>query len=264
MRILFIGDIISKPGRKVLKEHLPQIIEERGVDLCIGNVENSAGIFGITQKVVDEIKESGIDIMTSGNHIWDKREGVRLLDERNDILRPANYPPGAPGKGLLITEVKGVEIAVLNLQGRTFMIPIDCPFRKADEILGGISSDVLIRVVDFHAEATSEKIAFGYYLDGRVSAVIGTHTHVQTADERILPGGTAYITDVGMTGPVDSVIGVKKEQILKRFLTGMPERMSVASGSRMINAVIVDVNEKSGKAEGIERLKLVFEDKEES
>jgi len=264
MRILFIGDIISKPGRKVLKEHLPQIIEERGVDLCIGNVENSAGIFGITQKVVDEIKESGIDIMTSGNHIWDKREGVRLLDERNDILRPANYPPGAPGKGLLITEVKGVEIAVLNLQGRTFMIPIDCPFRKADEILGGISSDVLIRVVDFHAEATSEKIAFGYYLDGRVSAVIGTHTHVQTADERILPGGTAYITDVGMTGPADSVIGVKKEQILKRFLTGMPERMSVASGSRMINAVIVDVNEKSGKAEGIKRLKLVFEDKEES
>jgi len=264
MRILFIGDIVSKPGRKVLREHLPQIIGERGVDLCIGNVENSAGIFGITQKVVDEIKESGIDIMTSGNHIWDKREGVRLLDERNDILRPANYPPGAPGKGFLIKEVKGVGIAVLNLQGRTFMTPIDCPFRKADEILGEISSEVLVRIVDFHAEATSEKIAFGYYLDGRVSAVIGTHTHVQTADERILPGGTAYITDVGMTGPVDSVIGVKKEQILRRFITGIPERMSVASGSRMINAVIVDVNEGSGKAERIERLRPVFEDKEES
>jgi len=263
MNILFIGDVISRPGRKALKKNLQEIRAGENIDVCVANVENAAGIFGVTARVINEILDSGVDVMTSGNHIWDKKEGVTLLEERDDLLRPANYPPGVPGKGMTIKSFNDIPVAILNLQGRTFMAPIDCPFRVADKLIDEIPEDVRVRIVDFHAEATSEKIAFGYYLDGRVSAVIGTHTHVQTADEKVLPGGTAYITDAGMTGPIESVIGVKSEQILKRFLTGIPCRMNVASGQSMINGVVVNVDENTGKAIGIKRLNLKVSEEEE-
>jgi len=260
MRILFIGDIISKSGRKALKEGLYDLRSSRDIDLVIGNVENAAGIFGITDKVIKEIKSAGVDVMTSGNHVWDKREGIALLDTRDDIIRPANYPPMVPGKGFTIKEYNGIRVAVINIQGRIFMTPIDCPFRAMDDVLKTIPRDTVVRIVDFHAEATSEKIAMGYYLDGRVSAVIGTHTHVQTADERILSLGTAYLTDAGMTGPIDSVIGVKKEQIIDKFITGIPTRMNVAHGDSMINGVMIDVDDNTGKAHAIERIHIEIRD----
>lgn len=254
MRLLFLGDIIARPGRKILKSLLPELKDRLGADLCIGNVENAAGIFGITEKVINEISESGVDMMTSGNHIWDKREGISLLESRNDLLRPANYPPGLPGRGLIIKEVSGIEVAIINLQGRTFMIPIDCPFRRADALLAEIAPSVKAIVVDFHAEATSEKLAMGFYLDGRVSAVIGTHTHVPTADERILPEGTGFITDVGMVGSSDSVIGVKKEQVINRYLYGIPQRFNAASEKPYINGVFIDIDEMTGQTREIRRI----------
>ena len=263
MRILFLGDIISKAGRKALAGELQGLRRRLAVDLCIGNVENAAGIFGVTPKVVDEIVSSGVDIMTSGNHIWDKREGVELLDSRDDIVRPANYPPGVPGKGFIVREIAGTPVSVINLQGRTFMIPIDCPFRCADAILSEIPRGVKIVLVDFHAEATSEKQALGAYLDGRVSAVVGTHTHVQTADERVLPNGTAFITDVGMVGPVDSVIGVRKEQIIERFMRALPVRFEVASGTVCIAGLLVDVDEATGRAREVRRVREEIEIHEE-
>jgi metallophosphoesterase (TIGR00282 family) len=253
MRVLFLGDIISRVGRRIISDNLAAFKERLSVDFCIGNVENAAGLFGITGKVVNEISNGGVDIMTSGNHVWDKREGIPLLDERNDLLRPANFPPGVPGRGYLVTAVGGAGVAVINLQGRIFMNPIDCPFRTADEILSEIDPSVSIILVDFHAEATSEKLALAYYLDGRVSAVIGTHTHIQTADERILPSGTAYLTDVGMTGPFDSIIGVKKEQVINRFLSGLPARFEVAHDRPCLDAVLVDVDEATGRALSVER-----------
>jgi metallophosphoesterase (TIGR00282 family) len=254
MKVLIIGDIISSVGRKALKTALPPIRERYGIDCCTANVENAAGIFGVTEKVIDEISSCGVDVMTSGNHIWDRHEGVELLDSRNDLLRPANYPPGLPGRGFTIRQAGSCRIAVINLQGRTFMTSIDCPFRRADEILSELPSDVKIILVDFHAEATSEKLAMGYYLDGRVSAVVGTHTHVQTADERIMEGGTAYITDVGMAGPFDSVIGVKKEQVIDRFLYGRTFRFEVAKSKPVIGALFVDIDEEGGRARYIERI----------
>ncbi|MDD4858161.1 MAG: TIGR00282 family metallophosphoesterase [Candidatus Krumholzibacteria bacterium] len=263
MRVLFIGDIISKVGRKALAGGLRGLRDRFSIDLCIGNVENAAGIFGVTQKVIDEITSSGVDIMTSGNHIWDKREGVALLDSRNDILRPANYPPGVSGKGFTVREIDRTPVSVINLQGRTFMIPIDCPFRSADAVLSEIPPGVKIILVDFHAEATSEKQALGAYLDGRVSAIVGTHTHVQTADERVLPNGTAFITDVGMVGSIDSVIGVKKEQVIERFVRGIPVRFEVASGAACISGLMVDVDEATGRAREVIRVQERIEIREE-
>ena len=245
---------MSRVGRRVVTSALPGLRKRLGVDLCIANVENAAGIFGVTQKVCEEISSSGVDVMTSGNHIWDRREGIPLLDTRDDLLRPANYPPGVPGQGYLIHELQGISVAVVNLQGRTFMTPIDCPFRTADEVLSRIPSETRIIIVDFHAEATSEKLALGFYLDGRVSAVVGTHTHIQTADERILEGGTAYITDVGMAGPFDSIIGVKKEQVIDRFLYGRPFRFEVANERPCLDALLIDIDEATGKAKQVSRI----------
>ncbi len=255
LNVLVLGDIISRVGRNSLKSKLSGLKKRLNVDICTANVENSAGMFGISEKVIDEISKSGVDVMTSGNHVWDKRAGIELLDLREDILRPANYPPGNPGHGYLITESRGVRIAVINLQGRTFMPTIDCPFRSADTILSEIPKDVRVRIVDFHAEATSEKVAMGYYLDGRVSVVAGTHTHVATADERILSGGTAFITDVGMVGASDSIIGVKKEQVIKRFLYALPVRFEVAYGNPRIEGLFVEIDDETGRASKVERIR---------
>jgi metallophosphoesterase (TIGR00282 family) len=259
MKALIIGDVMSRTGRRVITSALPELRKRLGVDICIANVENAAGIFGVTQKVCEEISSSGVDVMTSGNHIWDRREGIPLLDTRDDLLRPANYPPGVPGRGFVIHMVQDTPVAVVNLQGRTFMTPIDCPFRTADDVITRISSDVRIIIVDFHAEATSEKLALGFYLDGRVSVLAGTHTHVQTADERILGGGTAYITDVGMTGPFESIIGVKKEQVIDRFLYGRPFRFEVANESPCLEGLLVEIDEETGKAKQVTRVREEIE-----
>jgi metallophosphoesterase (TIGR00282 family) len=255
MRVLFLGDIIAKTGRRALQAGLPRLRGRLGADLCIANVENAAGIFGVTERVVNDIVAAGVDIMTSGNHVWDKREGVALLDRRTDILRPANYPPGVAGRGFVLREIALTPVAVMNLQGRTFMHAIDCPFRTADALLAEFPAAVRVILVDFHAEATSEKQALGLYLDGRVSAVVGTHTHVQTADERILPRGTAFMTDIGMVGPVDSIIGVRKEQVIDRFIKGIPVRFEVASGRSHIDGCLVDVDEATGRARSVERVR---------
>jgi metallophosphoesterase (TIGR00282 family) len=259
MKILFVGDIVASAGRAALKALLPRLRDRYKLDFVIVNGENAAGGFGITEKVGTEIFSMGADVITSGNHIWDKKEAVGYLAREHRVLRPANYPPGVPGTGSLVCTAGGGEkVAVLNFSGRVFMHNFDCPFRGIDlelERLEGVTRNI---IVDFHAEATSEKVAFGYYLDGRVSAVIGTHTHVQTADEKILPGGTAYITDVGMTGPSNSIIGVEKEQIINRFLNLMPTRFEAARGQAMFSAVVIEVNEKSGKASAIHRLQLTY------
>lgn len=254
MRVLIIGDVLSKTGRKALAEGLPALRERLGIDLCTANVENAAGMFGVTRQVVEEISRSGVDVMTSGNHIFDKREGMALLDERTDLLRPANYPPGVPGRGWMLGEAGGVPFCVMNLQGRTFMADIDCPFRTAERIVSEIPTDVKVRIIDFHAEATSEKLSLAYYLAGRVSAVAGSHTHIPTADERILPGGTAYQTDVGMAGPFDSVIGVRPEQVIERFLTGVPVRFQVGGDSACIEGLVVEIDEDTGEARRVERI----------
>lgn len=254
MNILVIGDVLSKVGRKALRDGLPALKARFRVDLCTANVENGAGMFGVNEKVVNEIKSYGVDVMTSGNHIWDKQEGVRLLDDRSDLLRPANYPPGVNGFGYLVTERDSRRICIINLQGRTFMPDIDCPFRKADKILASLPSDIKIIVVDFHAEATSEKLALGYYLDGRVSILAGTHTHIPTADERILPEGTAYQTDIGMTGPYSSVIGVKKEAVIERFLKGVNVRLQPGGDDPCIQGLFAEIDDETGKALKVERI----------
>jgi 2',3'-cyclic-nucleotide 2'-phosphodiesterase len=255
LKILFIGDIVGSPGRKIVHDRLADILAQREVDLCIANGENSASGFGITPRLAEELFASGIEVLTGGNHIWDRKEILDFFPHEPRLLRPANFPNGAPGKGLFIGRAKnGVGFAVLNLQGRTFMTPLDDPFRAANAELAKIPADVRVILVDMHAEATSEKQAMGWYLDGKVSAVIGTHTHVATADERVLPGGTAVITDVGMTGPHDSVIGMEKSGILQRFLDGMPARFSVAEGDIQMNSVRIDVDESTGRARSIERL----------
>ena len=253
MRVCIIGDVLSKTGRKALEAGLPRLRERFGIDLCTANVENAAGMFGVTRQVGAEISRCGVDVMTSGNHIFDKREGMALLDERSDLLRPANYPPGVPGRGWMIGESGGVPYCVINLQGRTFMGDIDCPFRTADRIIADIPVDVRVRIIDFHAEATSEKLALAHYLAGRVSVVAGSHTHIPTADERILVGGTAYQTDVGMAGPFDSVIGVKPEQVIERFLTGIPVRFQVGGEAACIEGLIVDIDDGTGEARRVER-----------
>ena len=229
------------------------MVETNQIDLAIANVENSAGGFGVTPAIAEELFELGLDVLTTGNHIWDKREVYDYLNRQPRLLRPANYPD-APGKGVIAIRARnGLECAVLNLQGRTYMPQTDCPFRKADELLAGLDPAIKVKFLDFHAEVTSEKMAMGWYLDGRVSAVIGTHTHIPTADERILPGGTAYQTDCGMTGPYDSIIGVDRPAILTKFLTGLPVRMEAARGLPELHAVIIDVDESTGKARAIRR-----------
>ena len=251
MRILMIGDVIGKPGRRAVKQLLPSLRSEHGIDLVIANGENTAGGFGLTLDTANELLDSGVDLLTSGNHIWDQKEIIPYLDEGLPLVRPANYPD-APGRGSLLHN----NVLVINLMGRVFMPALDCPFRTADWILEGAAASERppVVIVDFHAEATSEKQAMGWYLDGRVSAVLGTHTHVGTVDARVLPKGTAYISDVGMTGPQDSVIGSETGVVLKRFLTGMPQRLSVAIGPVLMNSVLVDIDQDTGKALAIERL----------
>jgi metallophosphoesterase (TIGR00282 family) len=254
MNILFIGDIFASPGRVVVARRLQEIISAEKIQLAIANAENSAGGFGITPSIAEELFSLGLDVITSGNHIWDKKEIFDYLPREPRLLRPANYPAGLPGSGLLVAKARnGVPIAVIDLQGRVHLPAIDDPFRTADHILSTLDAAVKVRFVDFHAEVTSEKMAMGWYLDGRVSAVIGTHTHIPTADERILPGGTAYQTDVGMTGPYDSVIGSEKSLAIRRFLTGMPIRLDNAKTGAELHAVIVTVDPGSGRATAIRR-----------
>jgi 2',3'-cyclic-nucleotide 2'-phosphodiesterase len=260
MRILFIGDIFGRPGRTIVKERLQALVKEHAIDLVLANGENAAAGFGITPPLAEELFEMGIDVLTTGNHIWDKREIVDYFATADGnphsparrVLRPANYSPGMPGWGMYEGRKGDVPYAVINLQGRVFMASNDDPFRVADQLLKEIKAKVVF--VDIHAEATSEKISLGWYLDGRVTVVVGTHTHVPTADERVLPGGTAYITDVGMTGPYDSVIGVKKELVVGKFLNNMPTRFEAATGDVRLCAVVVDCDERTGRAREITRV----------
>jgi len=259
MKVLFIGDIVGEPGRKALRNGLPSLIDKLKIDFVIANAENAAGGFGITRPICEEIYSVGVNILTSGNHIWDKKEAIQYIMEEKRLLRPANYPDEAPGYGSIIAETPaGEKIAVLNLAGRVFMNQLDCPFKTAKAALSKIKKETRVVIVDFHAEATSEKSAFGWFLDGEVSAVIGTHTHVQTADEKILPEGTAFITDVGMTGPINSIIGVKKELVISKFLTQVPVRFETAKGSSMLSCVVLGIDAKTGRAASIERLQLTF------
>lgn len=257
MKILFIGDVVGKPGRQALASLLRKVQEAHGIDLTVANGENAAGGFGITPETGADLLRLGVDVITSGNHIWDKKEVLGYLPKENRLLRPLNYPAGAPGYGsVVVTARDGTKVAVLNVSGRVFMHALDCPFRAALAEIEALGGEARVRVVDFHAEATSEKIAFGRFLDGRVSAVVGTHTHVQTADERVLPGGTAYISDIGMTGPADSVIGVEPEVVVRKFLTGLPERFETAKGPAQLQGAVVTIDPGSGLALGIERLSL--------
>jgi hypothetical protein len=259
MKVLFIGDIVGKPGRRALKQCLPELIDKLKIDFVIANVENAAGGFGITEPVGKEILSRGVNVMTSGNHIWDKKEVLSYIPKEDRLLRPANYPDGVPGNGHITINVdKNLKIGILNLSGRVFMPSIDCPFRTAERIIPSLKEETKIIIVDFHAEATSEKLAMGWFLDGKVSAVIGTHTHVQTADERILPNGTAYITDVGMTGPINSIIGVRKEKIINKFLTQIPTRFETASGEVLLCSVILDIDPDTGLANSIQRLQISY------
>lgn len=258
IKILFIGDIVGKIGRQTVKSLLPNIVERYKIDFVIANGENAAGGFGINEKTASELFNSGIHIITTGNHIWDKKEVIPYIAKENRILRPLNYPSNNPGFGSIIYSIADSKVAVLNVSGRVFMNTLDCPFRTTKVEVEQILKITNLIIIDFHAEATSEKIAFGYYFDGIVSAIIGTHTHVQTADEKILPNGTAYITDVGMTGPMISVIGIEKEQIIERFLTQMPRKYVVASGKGMLNAVVVEIDRANGKSIAIHRLQLTY------
>ncbi|MFQ6109568.1 MAG: TIGR00282 family metallophosphoesterase [Candidatus Aminicenantales bacterium] len=260
--ILFLGDIIGRPGRRALKKHLPSLIEKCSPSLVIANAENAAGGIGITEKVGQELFTQ-VHVLTSGNHIWDKREGVSFLEKEPRLLRPANYPSVNPGKGTYLFEDRsGRKIGILNLQGRVFMEPIDCPFQVADREVPALKEATSVVVVDFHAEATSEKQAMGWHLDGRVSAVIGTHTHVPTADERILPKGTAFITDVGMIGGYNSVIGIRRDQALNRFLTARPHRFEPGKEGTLFSALAVEVDAQSGRAISVKREIIIEEESE--
>ena len=257
MKILFIGDVVGSPGRRAIAAHLGRLRAAGQVDFCIANAENAAGGFGLTREVADEMFALGIDALTGGNHLWDKKEVLDFIGREARILRPANYPSGVPGaRSGVFTTQGGVRVGVLCLMGRVFMPTTDCPFRCADEVVPVLRAETQVIVVDVHAEATSEKVALGWYLDGRVSAVVGTHTHVPTADERVLPGGTAYLTDAGMTGPYDSVIGVEKKAAIDRFLTQMPKKFATANGDARLSAALITVDEATGRARAIERLHL--------
>ncbi len=254
MNILMIGDICGKDGRRAAAYFIPQLQQEYALDMIIANGENSAGGIGITSPVLAELLALNIDVITSGNHIWDKKEIFGFIDTETKLIRPANYPPDTPGLGYCLTTKKDCRIAVVNLAGRAFMPPIDCPFRKVDEIVNELKSQCDMIMVDFHAETTSEKMAMGWYLDGRVSCVAGTHTHIQTADERILPQGTAYITDLGMVGAWNSVLGVDKDVVIKKFVTGLPVKFTLATGPAVFCALLIAINETTGKPESITRI----------
>jgi metallophosphoesterase (TIGR00282 family) len=264
MRILFIGDIVGSPGRQIVRDRLADIVAQRQIDLVIANGENSASGFGITPKIADDLLQNGIEVLTGGNHSWDRKEVLEYMPHQPRLLRPGNFPEGSPGSGVYVGVAKnGVKYAVLNLQGRVFLTAIDDPFRKADAELAKLPPDVAFVLVDMHAETTSEKIALGWYLDGRVTAVVGTHTHVTTADEQVLPQGTAYITDVGMTGPHGGVIGMDRQGIIKRFLDSLPARFDVASGDLQMNCVLIETDDGGPRnpagrlrAKSIERLRL--------
>jgi len=257
VKLLFIGDIVGRAGRKMLEDHLDRIIDKQMIDLVVANGENAAAGYGLTVPVLRELFAAGVDVVTSGNHIWDKKEINESLERERRLLRPANYPAGLPGRGAGIYETAaGIKVAVLNLEGRVFMKNLDCPFRLADQLVAELRQQTPIIFVDFHAEATSEKQAMGYYLAGRVSAVVGTHTHVQTADERILDGYTGYLTDVGMTGSQDAIIGNQKEPALERFLTQLPVRLEAAKKDPYLCGVILTINEETGSCEAIERIQV--------
>jgi 2',3'-cyclic-nucleotide 2'-phosphodiesterase len=261
MRILFIGDIVGRPGRDLVRVGLAGLVDQYRIDLVIANAENSAAGFGITRDIGDQLLDWGVDVMTSGNHIWDKKEALDYIGAESRLLRPANYPAGAPGNGSCLARSRdGVSVGVINVMGRVFMPLVDDPFAVVLKEIEALRPRARIVFVDFHAEATSEKVAMGWHLDGRATAVVGTHTHVQTADERILPNGTAYLTDVGMTGPHDSIIGVETEAALGKFLSGLPARFETATGNPRLNAVIVEADEQTGRAIDIERLSYSLEE----
>lgn len=258
--VLFIGDIIGRPGRLAVRELLPRLVGQHSPDLVIANGENASGGFGITPETAEDLRKLHIDVITSGNHIWDKKDVYDYIRREGRLLRPANFPQGTPGNGWGVYEcASGARIGVVSLMGRVFMDCLECPFRTGAEIIRKIKEETPIVIVDIHAEATSEKMALAWHLDGLASAVLGTHTHVQTSDERVLAGGTAFITDAGMTGPMDSVIGVKKELVLERFLTRMPVRFDVATKGVELQGVVVTIGREDGKAKKIERIKMPLE-----
>jgi metallophosphoesterase (TIGR00282 family) len=259
MNVLMIGDVVARPGRLAVLERIQDLREQYNVDFAVMNAENVAGGFSITQPLADQLFEAGIDVMTSGNHIYDKREVIPYISKQQRLLRPANYPPESPGKGMWTGRVNGVGVAVLNVIGRVFMPPSNDPFAAAAELLDSLEDDISVRLVDMHAEATSEKAALGWFLNGRVSAVVGTHTHVQTADERILPKGTAFISDIGMTGSYSGVIGMNSDDVIERFTTAIPKRADHSTGMVRICAVVIEVDEATGHARRIERLSLPHE-----
>ncbi len=259
MKVLFIGDIVGKLGRNAVKALLPSIADRFKIDFVIANGENIAGGFGLTDELVRDLYAFGVNVITTGNHVWDKKEFAGYIVKDNRVLRPLNYPPGVPGAGsIVLSTAGGAKIGVINLSGRVFMPPLDCPFRAARAAIEEIQKETRTVIIDFHAEATSEKVAFGYFVDGSVTAVIGTHTHVQTADEKLLPKGTAYITDVGMTGPAVSVIGIEVQQIIDRFLLGMPAKFETAKGPAVLSAVVLDIDPETGRASAIQRLLLNY------
>jgi metallophosphoesterase (TIGR00282 family) len=263
MNVLMIGDVVGSPGRGIMKKTLPGVFRKYAVDYCVANVENAAGGFGVTKEVCDEILDMGVDCLTSGNHIWDKKEILGVIDLIPQLLRPLNYPSGQPGRGSHVGKGKrsGVPVATLNLSGRVFMHgAMDDPFGLGRSVVERLRGEAKVILVDMHGEASSEKTAIAHHLDGLVSAVVGTHTHVPTCDHRILPGGTAYCTDLGMTGPYDSIIGVEKDAVLRRFLTGMPSRFETAKGDPRLAAAVIDVDEQSGRARSIERMLLTEDD----
>jgi 2',3'-cyclic-nucleotide 2'-phosphodiesterase len=255
-RVLMTGDTVGRAGRRVLEERLYDLRQQREIDFVVSNVENAAAGFSITARIAQDLFAAGVDVMTSGNHIFDKREVLEYIETEPRLLRPANYAPGVPGKGRWVGKVKGLSVAVLNFQGRAFMPPSDDPFRSADAQLAALEPSVKIILVDMHGEATAEKMGMGRYLDGRVTAVVGTHTHVQTADEQILPGGTGYLTDLGMTGPHDGIIGMQTSIVLERFLKGISGKFEPCEGDIRLNGLLVDVDEESGKAVHVERISL--------
>jgi 2',3'-cyclic-nucleotide 2'-phosphodiesterase len=260
-RLLFVGDIVGRPGREILQRGLSAIVSEHDIHCVIVNVENSAAGFGVTPEIANEILDLGVHVMTGGNHTFDKKEIIPFFAQESRLLRPANLPAGAPGRGAYVARAdNGVPVAVINLMGRVFMTAIDDPFRVAQEEIERVRGEARVILVDMHAEATSEKVALGWYLDGQATVVVGTHTHVQTADERVLPRGTAYITDVGMTGPHDSVIGVERSAVVQRFLTALPQRFETATENPRLNAVLVNADETTGRATSISRLSLSARD----
>jgi len=257
MKVLFIGDIMGEPGRRAIARTLHKVVAQHAVDLVIGNGENVAGGFGITPELAHELYEMGLAVITTGNHAWDKKEVLDFFRQEPRLLRPANYPDGVPGRGSIVVETPGGErLGVLQVMGRAYMPTLDCPFQVARREVARLKTETRAIIVDMHAEATSEKMAMGHFLDGEVAAVVGTHTHVQTADEQILPKGTAYITDIGMTGPIHSVIGIKKEIAIEKFLTGMPRRFEVASGPAVLSAVLLELDGAVGKAISIQRVRI--------